>query len=355
MLDALTPNAAAQSLPTVSIREIQGEPLAITEGERVGFEVEIDRLPERYPLRVSFSILQPQGLRPPNLLPSWYKVDHRNVGTATMSFYPAGVDHPSKLNGHTTDNKKLILWIQTLDDDVHAPVRLGVLINDGSGYNVGNRSVTVQMLENDPNPNIGCWNCVWVETNHSGVPPGNMVTFTVHALPAPIRDLHVEVIVRDAPGRADFLDHRGQGAHRVTIAGGSNQATLTIPTRSNPRNGPNRHITAVATGQWSYGALQYRNDEGTLVDMNDEYWHEVAGVRQGAEHTPAPGNKIYSARPNYTARISFLCGLLERRYSAAAWVEALFDRSTVLECLLPGLREGDGGRAIPADRFGRSH
>lgn len=75
------------------------------------------------------------------------------------------------------------------------------------------------MLENDPNPNIGCWNCVWVETNHSGVPPGNMVTFTVHALPAPIRDLHVEVIVRDAPGRADFLDHRGQGAHRVTIAG----------------------------------------------------------------------------------------------------------------------------------------
>ena len=231
-----------------------------------------------------------------------------------MSFYPAGFDHPSKLNGHTTDNKKPILWIQTLDDDVNAPGLLTVGIKSGSGYNVGDsNNASVRMLENDPDPTSGCWNCVWVEGGRFPVNPSGTVTFTVEARPAPIRNLDVEVIVRDAPGSADFLDWRGQGAHRVTIASGTGSATLEIPIRSNPRNGPNRYITAVATGQWSYGANVYRNPDGEEgIEGERGYeapWsrpgYEFVRVEQTPAHTPAPGNKTYSAHPNQTARISF--------------------------------------------------
>ena len=235
--------------PVVTIERISSG--SVTEGAQVGFKVKTSALPEKDALSVAVTVSQPAGS---DFLA--FK-DVINTEYYQVTFFPSHVPYSGEVGNSGKGEREL--WIWTENDDRDEPSgNLTVTVAPGAGYgyffkyNVGApSSARVEVRDDDFGPldAAPCLNCVWATTSDTNINKGDTVTFTVHANPAPDRDLPVAVRVSDAPQSGDFLDRREEGIREVTIAAGTTSKSFTVPTRSDAIAGPYQWITAQAMSQ----------------------------------------------------------------------------------------------------------
>ena len=181
---------------------------------------------------VTFTVTQPDGAE--YRLPGAH-----NRGDEWVTFWPE--HYPN-----STNTREVLIW--TEDDETDEPTgELTVTVNTGDAYNVGTTdSLSIEVRDNDIGAHDNgapCMHCVYI-TSDSNVTEGSAANVTVHANPAPERDMDVDVWVQDAPQSGDFLNRSDERSRTVTIPSGSTSASFTLPTRDPAVPGPYSWFTA---------------------------------------------------------------------------------------------------------------